>query len=60
MERMSQTRGSELVQKSHGSTRFPNGLQNDMLSLFRAAYPEMFIVKPPPKKKNTFFQLLNN
>ena len=60
MERMSQTRGSELVQKSHGSTRFPNGLQNDMLSLFRINYPEMFMVKPAPKKKNTFFQLISS
>ncbi len=29
-----------------------------MLSLFRTHYPDMFVLKAPPKKKNAFFQLM--
>ena len=58
MERISQAKGSEIVQKAHGSTRFPNGIQNDMLNLFRVHYPEMFMQKALPKKKTAFLQLI--
>jgi len=60
MERMSQAKGSEIVQKAHGSTRFANGIQNDMLNLLRINYPDMFILKEPHKPKNAFFQLIAN